>query len=160
MSNRVLIQPCKFEDVRTGEIHYGARIADSYGKSYDNTWKSIPDDDIKVIEKMMEDQDEVIVGIFDFVFEQGQGIFVGDKYYEWDQIKHLWGLEEDNNEHIEILCHDISYYLNDGAKIEIGDCEYEHIVYMINQGYCGGELSKTDTHDEKETVRGYWKIEK
>jgi len=68
--------------------------------------------------------------------------------------------DDDENESIEILSHNIFYFLNDGSKIEVGDCEHEHIVYMINQGYIEGDLSKAGTHDGEETVRGYWKIEK
>lgn len=95
MSNRVTIQPTKFEDTRTGETHKGVRVFDNYGQSYDNTWESIPDDDMDIIAKVMESGDEVIVGILDFLHENGGGIFVGDVYYEWEQIKHLWGIDED-----------------------------------------------------------------
>ncbi len=64
---------------------------------------------------------------------------------------------------ITVLLHDISYYLgeDDLYTIDIGDCEYEHILYMIQEGYVEGELSKTDPKDyEKEPIRGWWKIVK
>ena len=90
MSNRVVIIPTEFKDVRTNETYYGARIADSYAKSYDNTWGFIPDDDMEVIKRMMEDEDETIVNIFYYVKEHGIGIYVSEKYYSWEQIKHLF----------------------------------------------------------------------
>ncbi len=65
--------------------------------------------------------------------------------------------EEDTNNHITILYHDISYYLDDGSEIEDGDCEYEHIVYSINQGYREGELNKMKK-DGNDGNRGYWQI--
>lgn len=68
--------------------------------------------------------------------------------------------EEDTNNHIEILFHDISYYFDDDSKIELGDSESEHIEYMIGQGYCEGELNKTDKdgNDGIRGIRGYWSI--
>ncbi len=69
--------------------------------------------------------------------------------------------EEDINDHIEIMQHDISYFLRDTElKIEDGDCEYEHIAYMIGQGYREGDLNKTDRDDEDNTFTGWWKIVK
>ena len=75
----------------------------------------------------------------------------------------------DTNKHIEILFHDISYYLEDGSEIEIGDCEAEHIEYMIGQGYCSGELNRTYVGDDdrrssdpefefEDEIRGWWSI--
>ena len=71
--------------------------------------------------------------------------------------------EEETNIHIEILQHDISYYFDCDSvynidKIEDGDCEYEHIVYMIGQGYRSGELNKTDPDNPDNTFRGWWEI--
>lgn len=64
--------------------------------------------------------------------------------------------------HITILQHDISYFLdeNELLTIEVGDCEYDHILYMITEGYSEGELSKTDPEDDEKTIKGYWKIVK
>jgi hypothetical protein len=76
--------------------------------------------------------------------------------------------EEDTNLHIEILQHDISYYLDDGTAIELGDCESEHIESCIVQGYCEGELCRSyvgnddrrQSDDFEDEVRGYWSIKK
>ena len=59
---------------------------------------------------------------------------------------------------ITVLYHNISYYLSDDSTVNIGDCEYEHIHYSIEQGIIEGELCKTDPKDENITIRGYWKI--
>ena len=77
--------------------------------------------------------------------------------YKSDDLNEV---EEDANFHIEILQHDISYYFEDGSKMDVLDCEWEHIHYTICEGCCEGDLSKVDTHDEEKTVRGYWKIVK
>jgi hypothetical protein len=65
--------------------------------------------------------------------------------------------EEDTNNHITILYHDISYYLDDDSEIELGDSESEHIEYMIGQGYREGELNKCDS-DGNDSIGGWWKI--
>ena len=67
-------------------------------------------------------------------------------------------MSNENNKNIEILFHNISYYLEDGSSIEVGDSEYEHIVYMINEGYSSGELNRYDQENDIET-RGWWSIE-
>ncbi len=90
MSNRVTIQPTKFENTRTGEISVGVRVFDNYGQSYDNTWESIPDDDIDVIARLIESEDFAIVAMLNWILENYAGIYVGDIYYTWKQIKHLW----------------------------------------------------------------------
>lgn len=63
---------------------------------------------------------------------------------------------------ITILQHNVSYYLdeNELLTIEVGDCEYEHIHYMITEGYIEGELNKTDPKDDEKTIIGWWKIVK
>ncbi len=66
---------------------------------------------------------------------------------------------EDTNNHITILNHDISYYLDDDSEIELGDSESEHIEYSIGQGCSEGELNKMGT-DGNDGIRGYWSINK
>jgi hypothetical protein len=59
---------------------------------------------------------------------------------------------------LTILYHDISYSFVDDSTIDSGDSEYEHIHYMITEGFKEGELNKTDPKDENCTIRGYWKM--
>jgi hypothetical protein len=86
MSNRASIQPTKFENVRSGHVTLGVRVHDDYGQSYDNTWDSIPDDDLDVLQKVLDSEDEVIKSIL----TPDKGIYIGDIWYDWEQIKHLW----------------------------------------------------------------------
>jgi hypothetical protein len=85
--NNVTIQPCKFENVRTGEVTYGIRIYDGNGCSYDNTWDAIPDDDLEVLQLVRENQDGQTEAMLDFLQERQQGCHIGDEWYEWEQIK-------------------------------------------------------------------------
>ena len=38
----------------------------------------------------MEDDDSTVAEMLEFVHEMGRGLYLGDNYYEWDKIKHLW----------------------------------------------------------------------
>lgn len=71
-------------------------------------------------------------------------------------------IEESALKNITILQHNISYYLdeNELLTIEVGDCEYEHILYSITQGIIEGELCKTDPKDDEKIISGWWKIVK
>lgn len=73
-----------------------------------------------------------------------------DKDGDWYQEMIFPANDEDTNNHIEILQHDISYYFADGSILEHGVGDAEHIEYMISSGFSEGKLG-TD---------GYWKIVK
>lgn len=102
MSDRATIEPTEFQNQRTGSKTFGVRVYDGYGQTYDNTWDSIPDDDMDVLDKVKESDDEVIVAILDFVQEHKKSIDIGGEVYQWAQIKYLWGFgekpEEDDGE--------------------------------------------------------------
>lgn len=102
MSERATIAPTEFYNTRLGIKTYGVRVYDGYGQTYDNTWESIPDDDMDVLSKCMESEDDVIVAILDFLQEHGESIDIGGEVYQWAQVKYLWGLgekpEEDDGE--------------------------------------------------------------
>lgn len=89
--NRVTIEPTKFHNQRSGEITFGFRMYDDEGQSYDNTWESIPDDDLEVLDKVMQSDDFQVIGMLDFLLEHGLGLNIGNIFYAWDNIKHLWG---------------------------------------------------------------------
>ena len=90
MSNYVTIQPTVFRDYGTEEESFGVRVFDNYGQTYDNTWENIPDDDLEILQKVIDNGNEVIVSIIDFLIENGVGIYIGKEYYEWKDIKHLF----------------------------------------------------------------------
>lgn len=90
MSNRVSIVPTEFVNVRSGNKTFGVRVYDDEGQSYDNTWESIPDDDLDVIEKVLQSDDMNIRGIMDFVRENEKGVEIDGTWYDWDEIKDCW----------------------------------------------------------------------
>ena len=90
MSNTATIQPTIFCNHNTKDKTYGVRIYDNYGQSYDNTWESIPDDDFDILQQVLDNDNEIISTMFDFVSENKEGIMIGQEYYEWDKIKHLF----------------------------------------------------------------------
>ena len=90
MSNRVTIAPTKFENVRSGSITKGIRFYDGYDQGYSNTWEVLPDDDLEVLQMAIDLDDSTLKGMLEFVQENRDGICIGDEYYPWDKIKHLF----------------------------------------------------------------------
>ena len=68
---------------------YGVRVYDNYSQAYDNTWDSIPDDDMEILRLIKDNDNEIISAIIDFVVEEEEGIMIGEEYYEWDIIKDI-----------------------------------------------------------------------
>jgi len=88
MSNRVTIEPTKFEDVRTGEVSYGVRVYDDYGQTYDNTWESLPDDDMDILHKVLQiEGDRYITDLMFDVVSDHKGLLIGGKWYDWEEIE-------------------------------------------------------------------------
>ncbi|UCG02539.1 MAG: hypothetical protein JSW11_00815 [Candidatus Heimdallarchaeota archaeon] len=86
--NIVTIQPTEFKNVRTGEITYGFRMYDDHGQTYDNTWETIPDDDMEVLSLIMESSDKETEEMIDDTI--GTGLYIGNEWYPWKEIEHLW----------------------------------------------------------------------
>lgn len=89
MSNRVSIQPTRFVDLRGGDKSIGVRVFDDYGQSYDNTWDDMPKDDMEVLRRVCALNDEVIGSMLDSLRENKKGCFVGENWYEYEQIKEI-----------------------------------------------------------------------
>ena len=89
MSNMATIQPTIFEDHNTNEKSYGVRVFDNYAQTYDNTWENIPDDDFAMLQMVIDNENEVMCSIIDYVIENQNGIMIGQAYYDWEDIKHL-----------------------------------------------------------------------
>src|SRR5579872_4729432 len=89
--NRINFTPTKFIDTRNGLETLGYRAYDDYGKAYANLWDSIPDDDMEFLRRILEeDRDEESVdAIFRYMLEYEEGCYVGDNYYEFDELKDL-----------------------------------------------------------------------
>lgn len=87
--NRVTLQPIVFENHPQGDKTYGYCIYDDHGQTYCNTWESIPDDDLEILGKVINDGDEIAQSILSYVLDCARGLYIGDMWYNWDQIEHL-----------------------------------------------------------------------
>ncbi|KKN99039.1 hypothetical protein LCGC14_0142840 [marine sediment metagenome] len=88
--NRITLQPTIFINHPYGNETFGYRIYDDHGQTYSNVWDSMPDSDMEALSRVMDDGDETAQNILGFMHEQGLGIYIGDEWYPWDQIKHLF----------------------------------------------------------------------
>jgi hypothetical protein len=86
--------PTKFVDLRTGQETFGFRAADDYDQAYNNTWDSVPEDDLEFLRQIIEDStDEKVQSMLEFVEENENGVYIDKTYYSWDEIKHLFDSE-------------------------------------------------------------------
>lgn len=90
MSNHINIEPTEFTNARNGEISYGVRVYDDHACTYQNSWDSIPDDDLDVLQLTMESADDVTNDMLDFVKENESGLYIGSEWYNWCDIRHLF----------------------------------------------------------------------
>jgi len=88
MSNKVTIEPCEFVSARSGSVTKGFRMYDDHAQAYDNTWDSIPDDDMDVLDKVVSESDNVEVkDMLLFLKENEKGLNIGGEWYDYEQIK-------------------------------------------------------------------------
>ncbi len=87
--NRPTIQPTEFKNYPQGNSTFGVRVYDDEGQAYDNTWDSIPNDDLEIIRRVRQANDETMNGILDYCRENQIGIYVGEKWYPYDEIVDL-----------------------------------------------------------------------
>lgn len=87
MSNRASIEPTEFVDIKGGEKTLGVRVYDDYDQAYDNTWEDMPDDDLDILRRVRESHDEKICSILSLIEEYEKGIYIGRRWYDWDEIK-------------------------------------------------------------------------
>lgn len=90
MNNMATIQPTIFQNHNTEDKTFGVRVYDNYGQAYDNTWESIPDDDMGILQQVIDNGNEIMVSIIDYVLEHGTSIMIGKEIYGWEEIKHLF----------------------------------------------------------------------
>jgi hypothetical protein len=83
------IEPTEFINTRTGDRTYGVRVYDDYFATYDNTWDSIPDDDMEILKTVLKMDGTEIQDMFNNVQENEKGIGIGDNWYDWDEIKDI-----------------------------------------------------------------------
>ena len=88
--NQITIQPTVFENRPQGSKTYGYRMYDDYGQTYNNTWESIPDDDLEILRQVIDDGDDIAQNMIGFMIEHGHGLSIGDERYDWNDIKYLF----------------------------------------------------------------------
>lgn len=88
--NHITLQPTIFINHPNGEKAYGYRMYDDYGQTYYNLWESIPDDNLEILRLVLEDCDFITSGMFDYMAEHSHGLYIGDIWYTWDEVKHLF----------------------------------------------------------------------
>lgn len=91
MSNQVMLIPCKFVDTPSGDVSFGFRMVDDYGKTYSNNLdRELPDDDLEALEEVLTNHmDETITGFLEYLSENECGITIRDVPYEWNEIKEI-----------------------------------------------------------------------
>lgn len=93
MSNNLTIVPCEFKNVRSGEVSYGYRLFDDYTSVYDNTWESIPDDDMEFLKELVQavkdSNNNEIMNALEFVVEWQNSITIGKTEYQFEEIKEI-----------------------------------------------------------------------
>ena len=87
--NRVTIEPTTFVN-RSGEKSFGFRIFDDFAQAYDNTWDSLPEDDMEVLRKVLHSSDDAIIDLVNWVEIEKSGISIGEKYYSREKISKVF----------------------------------------------------------------------
>lgn len=59
--------------------------------------------------------------------------------------------------YVNILFHNVEYWYEDHEGKELQEGDREHIHYMINEGYSGGEINSSDDETD-ELLHGWWQI--
>ena len=90
MSDRVTIQTTTFVNGNSACRSIGMRFYDDYAQGYDNTWESLPDDDMDILTMALTSDDDIFIKMMEFVQESETGVIIGENYYDWDEIKHLF----------------------------------------------------------------------
>ena len=101
MSNRICFEPCEFTNTRSGESSKGFRAFDDYHIPTNYNRESIPDDDLEFLALIVKQKGEGnfdLDELLDWIEEQEQGIYIGDTWHEWEEIKHLWKADPDEGE--------------------------------------------------------------
>jgi hypothetical protein len=94
MANRLIIQPLKITNVRTGRESFVVKLCVGDGNTLDwIDFEEIPDDDIQILRELIQYNDE---DIDDFIklIKDHQDVTIGDKRYTWEQIKDVFDGDE------------------------------------------------------------------
>ncbi len=104
MSNRVCIQRCEFVDYHNHNVTYGFRAYDGYDQMYMNTASrdELAVEPLAFLKWMKENVNDDCLGqLFSFVEENETGLNIDDSWYEWNEIRHIFSDEHQEETHIE-----------------------------------------------------------
>ena len=97
MSNCAYIDINKIEKVKTGEIRYEIAIFDSYNSgSVDIEKEQTTMTDIETLQYLVDnnpDESDDVYLLISSLVENQKGVSVNGTFYDWDEIKHLFGIE-------------------------------------------------------------------
>jgi hypothetical protein len=89
----VNVELLEFNPVRGGEIRKGYCINDGKNKIvYDDTWDSIPEEDLDVLKKIVSEQykqNEDITTMLDSVLYEKEGMEIGNNWYEFEEVESI-----------------------------------------------------------------------
>ena len=93
--NRITLESTTFVSSKDGHETYGFRLYDDYDSTYDNNSEQPIVDDLELLEYMynMTYDDDCVVAIIDFMIEHGFGIEINGSWYDYNDIKHIFGIE-------------------------------------------------------------------
>lgn len=89
MSNQLNLVATKFENL-DGDISYGFRIYDDYGKTYYNLDTEMVKDDLDLLQLVIDNPDNISETMLDYIQENESGILINNNWYDWDEIKDLF----------------------------------------------------------------------
>lgn len=92
MSNLVVLNSTTFKD-HTGESK-GYLIQDNYDCSHEKDLETVPTG-LDLLTLAMQSDNPVIISIIDSLVENDKGIKIDGEWYDWDDIKHLWWVKEE-----------------------------------------------------------------
>ena len=96
--NRVVLQTTVFTNYPSGDKTYGYRIYDGHGQSYHNgirNWSAgdipnFPEDDLDILRDVIEaGVDDITSDMFSFIAESKSGMYIGDNWYDWGELKEI-----------------------------------------------------------------------
>lgn len=99
MANIFFIDVNKVENIVTKTICYEIKIWDSYNNSsFSIEEEEIPDNDLDALQHCIEigsDMSQNVCDIVDAILEYKKGVNINSTFYDWDEIQHLFDIEEE-----------------------------------------------------------------
>lgn len=89
MSGILYIMPTEFYDLTTKTKTLGVRIFNDDIHAYENRWTDLPEDDVKLLERLLSSDDEQILEMFDDMIDNKSNVIISGKLYKFDIIEKI-----------------------------------------------------------------------